>query len=94
MAPYGVADDVMSVPKLSWDGKVNIATLAMILAGILAIGAQQANNINTDKRVEDLEGRMRVVEGPVIERLIRVEEQGKQTIELLSRIERRQEERK
>lgn len=75
----------MSVPKLSWDGKVNIATLALILSGVLAIGVQQANNMNTQKQVSDLEHRVRAVEGPVVERLIRVEEQNKTIIRLLEK---------
>lgn len=75
----------MSVPKLSWDGKINIATLAMILAGVLAVGVQQANNLNTQKQVNDLEMRVRAVEGPVVERLIRVEEQNKTIIRLLEK---------
>lgn len=75
----------MSVPKLSWDGKINVATISMIFVGIIAVGAQQANNLNTQKQVNDLEMRVRAVEGPVVERLIRVEEQNKTIIRLLEK---------
>lgn len=68
---------------LHWDGKVNVVTLFTILAVVLAFGGQQANNITTARQVNDLESRMRAVEGPVIERLIRVEEQNKTIIKLL-----------
>lgn len=93
LAPYGVADDVMSVPKLTWDGKVNVATLAIILAGILAIGAQQAQQLNAREIISDHEARIRVVEGqsgPLGARLAAMEEQ----LKGIDRIERRLEERK
>lgn len=93
MVPYSVADDVMSAPKLSWDGKVNIATLAMILAGILAVGAQQAQQVNAREIINDHEARIRVVEGqsgPLGARLAAMEEQ----LKGIDRIERRLEERK
>lgn len=83
----------MSVPKLQWDGKVNIATLAMILAGILAVGAQQAQQSNTADIVRDHEARIRIVEGqagPLGARLAAMEEQ----LKGIERIERRLEERK
>lgn len=83
----------MSVPKLQWDGKVNIATLAMILAGILAVGAQQAQQQNTADIVRDHEARIRIVEGqagPLGARLAVMEEQ----LKGIERIERRLEERK
>lgn len=83
----------MSVPKLQWDGKVNIATLAMILAGILAVGAQQAQQSNTSDIVRDHEARIRIVEGqagPLGARLAAMEEQ----LKGIERIERRLEERK
>lgn len=83
----------MSVPKIHWDGKVNIATLAMILAGILAVGAQQAQQATTADIVRDHEARIRVVEGqagPLGARLAAMEEQ----LKGIERIERRLEEKK
>lgn len=78
----------MSVPKLHWDGKVNIATLAMILAGILAVGAQQAQQASAREIISDHEARIRVVEGqsgPLAARLAAMEEQ----LKGIDRIERR-----
>lgn len=78
----------MSVPKLTWDGKVNIATLAIILAGILAVGAQQAQQASAREIISDHEARIRVVEGqsgPLAARLAAMEEQ----LKGIDRIERR-----
>lgn len=78
---------------IHWDGKVNIATLALILAGILAFGAQQAQAVNMGDRVMDHESRLRKVEGdagPLGARLSAMEEQ----LKGIERIERRLDERK
>lgn len=75
--------------KPKWDLTINIPVIVLILSGILAMGAQQANNITVQRQVDDHERRIRAVEGPVIERLIRVEEQNKTAIEMLGRIDRR-----
>ncbi len=91
MVPYRVADDVMTFPQIKGDWTINFPILIGVASIILMYGIEKAENMQTARRVDDHEVRIRAVEGPVIERLIRVEEQGKQTIELLSRIERRQE---
>lgn len=78
---------------IHWDGKVNVATLAMILAGILAVGAQQAQQASLADTVRDHEARIRIVEGqagPLGARLAAMEEQ----LKGIERIERRLEERK
>lgn len=78
---------------LHWDGKVNIATLALILAGILAFGAQQAQAVNAGEIIRDHETRIRKVEGdagPLSARLSAMEEQ----LKGIERIERRLDERK
>lgn len=90
MAPYRVADDVMTGPKLHWDGKVNIATLAMIAAGIMAIGIAQAQLNSQAIQNADQEVRIRGLENTVSSSLASIEER----LKGVDRIERRLEEGK
>lgn len=87
MVPYGVADDVMSVPKLHWDGKVNIATLAMIAAGIMGLGVAQAQLNAQALQNSDQEVRIRGLESQVSSSLASIEER----LKGIDRIERRME---
>lgn len=85
LVPYRVADDVMTFPKMSLDGKVNIAQMAIIVAGIMAIGVAQAQLNALVVQNQDQEVRIRGLENTVATSLASIEER----LKGVDRIERR-----
>lgn len=82
----------MSVPKLQWDGKVNIATLALILGSVLSIGGQMQVIVSLQKEVVELKSRIAVVEDFKTE-IATIKQQIIYTAQAVERIDRRTEER-